>query len=135
KLVKRHDELRLGQHAAGQADQLDAVGQEMMEVDDIRPDLLEKLGVALDEQRVRCTVPPMVVVARQKQEFVRPLVKTGDARAAFVERRIGRVDRGQQNRPVLRIIAQPLEQLVADLLRPAAHKLGVKQADQQYGSL
>jgi len=66
-----------------------------MEVDDIRPDVLEKLGIALDEQRVRCAMPPMVVVARQKQEFVRPLVKTGDARAAFVERRIGRIDRGQ----------------------------------------
>src|SRR5690348_18424989 len=107
--MERHDEPSLRQHAAGQADQLDAIGQEVMEVDNVRPDLLEKLDVAVDEQRIRGPVPPVIVVARQKQKLVRALIKAGDARAALIEGGIVLVDRGEENRTVFRVVAQPLD--------------------------
>jgi len=106
-----------------------------MEVDDLGPNLLEEIRISLDQERVRYPVPPMIVVAGQKQKLVRALVEPGDPRAAFVQGRIVGIDRCQQDRTVLGVLAQLLEQLVADLLRAAAHQFGVEKADQEDGFL
>src|SRR5436190_23775355 len=92
----------------------------MMEVDDIGLNLLEEIGIGFEEERVRYPVPPMIVVAGQKQKLVRALVEPGDPRTAFVQGRIVGIDRCQQDRTVLGILAQLLEQLVADLLRASS---------------
>src|SRR5205823_443803 len=68
KLVKRQDQPRLRQNPASQADQLDTVCHEVMEVDDVGLNLLEEIGIGFEQERVRYPVPPMIVVAGQKQK-------------------------------------------------------------------
>ena len=76
-------------------------------------------------------MPPVIVVLHQEQELVGPAVEAGDAGAGLVQGRISVVGRGEQDDVALIALAQLLEQLVADLLCPAADELRMEQADQQ----
>ncbi len=119
------------QRASRDGKQVDAQRQEMMEVHDVRPHQLQEFDVRLDQQAIGDLVPLVVIVAAEKQELVRTTVEPGDARAALVKRRHAGIGRGQQCHFHVRPFTQRAEQLIADLLRAAAHKLGMKKAYQK----
>ena len=97
----------------------------------VRPDHLEELGEALDQQRLGHFVPPVIVAAREEQIFARAAVEPGDARARLVERGHAFIDGGEQRDLDIVPRLQTLEQLVADLLRAAAQQFRVPEPDQE----
>ena len=49
KFVKRENKARIGQNSLGQAEQINAISQEVMKMNDIGPNGLKKFTVGLDQ--------------------------------------------------------------------------------------
>ena len=77
-LVKGEDDARARQGLAGDADEIDAKGEKMMEMDDVGLDQLQELDIGFHKQRIGRLVPGVVVVAAQKQKFAGAAVESGD---------------------------------------------------------
>ena len=76
-------------------------------------------------------MPEKIVVPAQEQKFIFPAVETRDARARLEKRRIAPIGGGQKKRLYARLLLEPLEQLIATLLRPTTHQLGMVKTDEQ----
>ena len=107
--VKCEDDARARQGLAGDADQIDAKGQKVMEVDDFGLNQFEEFDVGLHQQRIGRLVPGIVVVTAEEEKFAGAAVEAGDPGAALEQRRNAVVDRGEQSRFNVRTFAKPAE--------------------------
>ncbi len=74
--MRGEDDLHLRQHAARQRQQVDAEGEEMVEMHHVRLDEFEEFLERLDEQQVAALLPGVVIFLREEQELIRPPVET-----------------------------------------------------------
>jgi hypothetical protein len=130
--MESEDDFRVGQNSPRERDEVDAEGEEMVEMYNVWPHILEELRVALHQQRLRNAVPHVIVAAREKQEFVVFAVEPCDPRAALEEGGIAPIGGAQQHGANVLAGLKALKKLVTDLLRPTSNEFGMEQAYEQY---